>query len=150
MNPYNYNQQYYQNPMNQPYMRSNMNVATCMTCGNTGYFRDMNGMNRPCTNCQGHNMMGQGGMINPMNQMGSMGQMGKIGNTFYHPGFLDSYRDKFRALSNCFTCRGSGFTSSKYGNQTICHNCIRANGYCPKCNNTGFKLKNGKRCNHRF
>jgi hypothetical protein len=123
MNPYN--QQYY-NP--NPYMnKMNMTAPNCMTCNNTGYFRSMNNIMQTCQ-CQ--NL--------------------PIGQPYYHQSILDSIGNKFRAISNCLHCRGSGYMLSKHGNQTFCGNCISSNRYCPKCNNTGYKLKNGKHCKHKF
>ncbi len=144
MNPYNYNQQYYGNPMNQPYI----NPSACMTCNGTGFNRNMSGQTLPCSSCQGHQMAyGGPGMMNP--NMGYSGQMG-MSQPYYHSGFLDSVKDKFRAITGCHNCRGSGYALSRHGRQTVCPNCISANRYCPKCNNTGYKIKNGKMCNHKF
>ncbi len=99
----------------------------CMTCNNTGVFRTMNGMIQTCQ-CQNVSMR----------------------QPYHQGGLINSIENKFRALANCFHCRGSGYSLSKHGNQTYCRSCISANRYCPKCNNTGYKLKNGKHCKHKF
>lgn len=148
MNPYNnFNQPMMNNPnpnlnpMNNPYgntMGTNMNMnnpmmsgGICNKCNNTGLLRNINGMTSPCS-CRSVSMEQQ-----------------------YYQGsgngnILSRITDKFRAITDCFSCRGSGYQLSKHGRQTYCGNCITSNRYCPKCNNSGFKIKNGKPCNHRF
>jgi hypothetical protein len=54
----------------------------------------------------------------------------------------------FQPITTCNTCTGSGYIKSKrhHGKHKYCYDCTRVGGFCPRCNNTGFKLKSGKAC----
>jgi hypothetical protein len=102
----------------------------CNQCNGTGYFMNMNGFQQPCQ-C----IIAPGTVIYPNR---------------HHRNLFQYLGDKFQAIFGCGRCSGNGWIYSKYGNQTYCPSCITANGFCPKCNNTGFKIRNGRSCNHSF
>lgn len=54
----------------------------------------------------------------------------------------------WHALKDSFRCGSHKFRESytKSGRPKYCYECIRVNGYCPICENTGYKKHNGKRC----
>ena len=54
----------------------------------------------------------------------------------------------FRGFPDCKSCLGSGWRTSsrKSGKRKLCKKCVIRSGICPKCNNTGHKLSNGKEC----
>jgi hypothetical protein len=51
------------------------------------------------------------------------------------------FQNKFTPIPNCQKCGGTGWKTKKKtkveGKQKPCKACIKACGYCPKCNNTG-------------
>ncbi len=61
------------------------------------------------------------------------------------------FENKFTPIPNCSKCGGVGYITKKKtkveGKQKPCKECIKACGFCPKCNNTGEVLgKPGKIC----
>jgi hypothetical protein len=134
--PYGQNVAYSNYNMNNPYYN-----PLCNMCGGNGYYMS-SGYQQPCNCSMTYN-----------HPMGYTGQPNYEQVYYYpqrHKGLLGRIGDAFRAITGCGTCNGSGWIISKYGNQTYCPSCISTCRYCPKCNNTGIKWKNGKRCKHHF
>jgi hypothetical protein len=152
MNPYNpnimssnYNMPYQQNFNAMPGYNPNYYFnPNCNVCRGSGLYYDSNNFQRQC----------ECGVLSTTTTTSYIPSQQIISGPNYYPyhhkGLLDKIGDVFKAVSGCGSCNGSGWVMSKYGNQTYCPSCINANGYCPKCNNTGIKWKNGKICHHNF
>jgi hypothetical protein len=61
---------------------------------------------------------------------------------------------KFNPIPNCAECGGTGWKLKKKSKESEkkkpCKLCVKASGFCPKCNNTGEKIgKPGKLCKCR-
>jgi hypothetical protein len=52
----------------------------------------------------------------------------------------------FKGLPDCEQCRGKAFKVNKRGKLKPCRNCLKQTGNCGICNNTGYKMHNGKKC----
>lgn len=107
-----------------------LSIMNCNMCLGTGFFENIKGFQQPC----------QCG-ISPRTI---------IYTHKHHRNLFEKVGNKFKAIFSCSRCHGNGWVYSKYGNQTYCPTCITVNKYCPKCNNTRYKLKNGKNCVHYF
>jgi ribosomal protein L33 len=139
---YSYNP-YAQNTSYSSYnMTPNINTyynPLCGNCGGNGYFMN-NNIQQPC-NCAMSYTPNVQYTVQPTHE-----------EIYYYPkhhrGLFHKIGDAFKAIVGCNTCRGSGWIVSKHGRHTYCPSCISVNKYCPKCDNTGIKWKNGKRCKH--
>ncbi len=145
--------------MNYGYSPSNnFNMPIgCGMCSGNGFIIDTYGVQQPCqcrmkmncNMCQGSGyFINTNGLQQPCQCSVSPGTV--IHGHKHHRNIFQYVGDKFRAIFGCSRCHGNGWVYSKYGNQTYCPSCITANRYCPKCNNNGFKIKNGRPCNHYF
>lgn len=105
----------------------------CSRCSNQGYYLDPYGTRLDCTD----HIYTTPSYISPQ-------------ETAYrvHTKPENILSRTYHSIKDCVKCGGSGFVNSwKNPKQKYCIDCVRKNGYCPKCNNTGYKLKNGKPCN---
>jgi hypothetical protein len=124
MNYNSYNVQY------PNYIPAYTSTITCNLCKGTGYYI-LDGIQNVCQ------CMNQTKLVQPQNINVLVNEK--------KPGLI---RRTFQALSDCVQCGGRGFINGfRHPNHTkYCYTCIKSNGFCPKCNNTGYKLSSGKIC----
>ncbi len=130
-NPYsNYNDPNFMNPQIQT--TTTRPISECSRCSGRNYYLDPYGAR---LDCHDHIYPSLNYMPPQQNVYPVQRQPENIFKRTYH------------AIKECVTCGGRGFIQSwNNPREKYCNDCIRAGGYCPKCNNTGYKLKNGKRC----
>ena len=114
-------------------------IPLCNLCKGSGYYIN-NGMNIPCK-C---------GQPNPdINYNYNEFPIETIHSPVKHqPHHKNIFSRAWSALTNCASCGGRGFINgwTHSGHQKVCYDCIRASGYCPACENSGYKIHNGKPC----
>ena len=140
-NPNNYNMY----PQNENLNAFSNPVPLCNLCKGSGFYL-MNGMNMPCQ-CSPQ------ALIQPTNYYYNydeypQGTIYSEKHHKHHPHHRNIFSKTFHAIKDCITCGGRGFmnASTRSGHQKVCYECIRASGYCPVCENTGYKIHNGRQC----
>ena len=108
----------------------NRNVGICNMCSNTGITM-FNGMQQPCQCGIKSNIIYETNNFNVVPR---------------HQGIISQTISKtFNAIANCIPCSGTGYRYRRNGQQKYCYDCIKVNGYCHRCNGTGYKAS-GRRC----
>ncbi len=131
---FNYNPNPYNSNYNDPYYNPQFESVPhriCTRCSNQGYFIDNYGIKFTCL----EHIYPQPYVMPPQENI----------YTNYRPENI--YTHAYHVFKDCINCGGRGFIDSRnHQRGKYCYDCIRATGTCPVCNNTGYKLKNGKRC----
>jgi hypothetical protein len=134
-----------------PNINTNYNPGICNLCRGAGSYIS-NGVNVPCQ-CQ-PSVGFSSANFNAYTPYGQTNypQEHIYNDTNYHPHHKNIFEKAWDGVKGVFTsckkCKGEGFQSNytKSGHPKVCYECIRASGYCPVCQNTGYKIHNGKRC----
>jgi hypothetical protein len=124
-------------------------VPICSVCKGTGFYI-LNGTNVPCQ-CPPYTSstyQPQNTMNYNMNYEDIRPSRHIEGRNHHHPHHKNIFSRTFHGIKDCINCAGKGFINAftNSGHEKVCYECIRNDGFCPVCENTGFKLHNGKPC----
>ncbi len=141
-----------------PNVNTNLNAGLCNLCKGAGsYFS--NGVNVPCQctpigySSSNFNAYPTSSNFNAYPNPSIVPPAHIYNSTSYHPHHKNIFEKAWDGVKgiftpNCLSCDGRGFQNNytRSGHPKVCYDCIRASGYCPVCQNTGYKIHNGKMC----